>query len=110
MQKSQQSFTMLFELGPENVSASVSRPTLNELNSSTLAQIAQKVASSGTLFNIINPVEWLEEHQDIEPFEDITQTTSSILCMPIVNGKSKVIGVVQLINKVRYFSLNKHQE
>lgn len=93
---------MLFELGPDNLVANVSRPTLCELNSSTKALIAQKVASSGQLYNINNVDDWLNEHTDIEKFDDITESPT-ILCMPIVNGKNKVIGVVQLINKVNTF-------
>lgn len=98
---------MLFELDSENELATVTRPTLTDLSCSTLAQIAQTVASTGHLFNIDNMAEWLRAHPDIhvEP-GDVVQTCAggasvhSILCMPIVNGQSKVIGVVQLINKV----------
>lgn len=98
---------MLFELDAENELATVSRPTLTDLSCSTLAQIAQTVASTGQLFNIDKMTEWLRAHPDIhvEADEDVTtcaggSNVHSILCMPIVNGQNKVIGVVQLINKV----------
>lgn len=92
---------MLFELGPSDEVADVSRPTLSELCDSTLAQIAQSVATSGELFNITHVVKWLQEHPDVRTADTAAiERIESILCMPIVNGQSKVIGVVQLINKV----------
>lgn len=110
-QKSQATFTMLFELDAENELATVSRPTVTDLSCSTLAQIAQTVASTGQLFNIDKMTEWLRAHPDIhvEVGDEVTtcaggSNVHSILCMPIVNGQNKVIGVVQLINKVILFS------
>lgn len=90
---------MLFELDSENVLATVSRPTLTDLSGSTLAQIAQNVASTGQLFNIVDTVNWLKEHPDVQA-DEMAADIKTILCMPIVNGMNKVIGVVQLINKV----------
>lgn len=95
---------MLFELGPYNQSAIVSRPSVKELNSSTLAQIAQCVASAGQLVNISDINEWLCDHTDICNDGEI-QLTQAILCMPIVNGQKKVIGVTQLISKVNKYKL-----
>lgn len=90
---------MLFEMGLHNRSAVVSRPTIASLQNSALAQIAQYVASTEQIFNINNVSEWLKQYTDFEPDSDIEETPT-ILCMPIVNGQKKVIGVAQLINKV----------
>lgn len=90
---------MLFELGAQNQSANISRPTLNDLNNSTLAQIAQLVATTGQIINIADINEWLREHTDILPDDEIN-IIPAILCMPIINGQKNVIGVAQLINKV----------
>lgn len=92
---------MLFELYPNDEVADVSRPTLHELSDSTLAQIAQNVATTGHLFNISKISDWLIEHPEIRSGDPgAIEKVESILCMPIVNGQKKVIGVVQLINKV----------
>lgn len=93
---------MLFELDPNDEVADVSRPTLHDLSDSTLAQIAQNVATTGHLFNITKVSDWLNEHPEIRACDtDTIEQIESILCMPIVNGQKKVIGVVQLINKVK---------
>ncbi|KAJ6637639.1 cGMP-specific 3',5'-cyclic phosphodiesterase [Pseudolycoriella hygida] len=97
-QKSPATFTMLFEMGLHNRSAVVSRPTITSLRNSALAQIAQYVASTEQIFNINNVSEWLKQYTDFEPDAEIEETPT-ILCMPIVNGQKKVIGVAQLINK-----------
>lgn len=100
---------MLFELDPKDEVAEVSRPTLNDLSDSTLAQIAQKVATTGQLINISNVSDWLKEHSEIKANDTETiEKIESILCMPIVNGQKKVIGVVQLINKVRIYCITKY--
>lgn len=93
---------MLFELDPNDEVAGVSRPTLNDLSDSTLAQIAQNVATTGNVFNISKVSDWLNEHPEVKASDnDRIDSIESILCMPIVNGQKKVIGVVQLINKVK---------
>lgn len=86
-------------MGLHNRSAVVSRPTIGSLQNSALAQIAQYVATTEQIFNINNVSEWLKEYIDFEPDSEIEETPT-ILCMPIVNGQKKVIGVAQLINKV----------
>ncbi|KAH8383081.1 hypothetical protein KR009_006660 [Drosophila setifemur] len=91
-------FTVLFELGGENHAANVSRPSTSDLNTSTLAQIAQFVATTGQTVNICDVHEWVREHNQIRA-EDEIDSTQAILCMPIVNAQKKVIGVAQLINK-----------
>lgn len=92
---------MLFELESNEEVATVSRPTLTDLRDSTLAQIAQNVATTGQLYNICRVSEWLDEHPDVQASDqEAIMSIESILCMPIVNGQNKVIGVVQLINKV----------
>lgn len=96
---------MLFELDPNDEVADVSRPTLSDLGDSTLAQIAQNVATTGSVYNISKLSDWLVEHSEIRAGDtERIDTIESILCMPIVNGQKKVIGVVQLINKVIVFS------
>lgn len=91
---------MTFELTNDNKIANITRPTINDLHTSSLAKIAQLVASTGQLFNIIDINTWIAEHPEI-PADDELKQTNAILCMPIINGQKNVIGVVQLINKVR---------
>ncbi|XP_041449504.1 cGMP-specific 3',5'-cyclic phosphodiesterase isoform X2 [Drosophila obscura] len=91
-------FTVLFELGGEYQAASVSRPSTTELSTSTLAQIAQFVATTGQTVNICDVHEWVREHNQIRAESEI-DSTQAILCMPIVNAQKTVIGVAQLINK-----------
>ncbi|XP_017874339.1 PREDICTED: cGMP-specific 3',5'-cyclic phosphodiesterase [Drosophila arizonae] len=91
-------FTVLFELGGENHAANVSRPSINDLSHSTLAQIAQFVATTGQTVNICDVQDWVREHNQIRAESEI-DSTHAILCMPIVNAQKTVIGVAQLINK-----------
>ncbi|KAH8351092.1 hypothetical protein KR084_003692 [Drosophila pseudotakahashii] len=91
-------FTVLFELGGEYQAANVSRPSVSELSTSTLAQIAQFVATTGQTVNICDVHEWVRDHNQIRA-EDEIDSTQAILCMPIMNAQKKVIGVAQLINK-----------
>ncbi|XP_037950287.1 cGMP-specific 3',5'-cyclic phosphodiesterase [Teleopsis dalmanni] len=96
--KSRIRFTVLFELGVDHQSANISRPSMNDLNNSTLAQIAQFVATTGQTVNINDVREWVREHNQIRTENEI-DCTKAILCMPIVNAQKTVIGVAQLINK-----------
>ncbi|XP_075148817.1 phosphodiesterase 6 [Haematobia irritans] len=91
-------FTVLFELGAANQSANISRPTSNDLSNSTLAQIAQFVATTSQTVNIADVREWVQEHNQITAENEI-DCIKAILCMPIVNAQKRVIGVAQLINK-----------
>lgn len=111
---------MIFELGSSSSSAAnISRPSVNDLNSSTLAQIAEYVASTGETLNINDVNEWLKDKPIYHPQHQQQQqqhqqvagegqqhgssdelSAKTILCMPIVNGQKIVIGVAQLINKV----------
>lgn len=91
---------MTFELGQNAQTATIKRPTINDLSTSSLAQIAQLVASTGQLFNIVDVSQWATEHPEITIDDELNQT-QSVLCMPIINGQKNVIGVVQLLNKVR---------
>lgn len=95
-------FTVLFELGADHQSANISRPSVNDLSNSTLAQIAQFVATTGHTVNISDVQEWVLEHNQIRAENEI-DTTKAILCMPIVNAQKIVIGVAQLINKVNLY-------
>lgn len=95
-------FTTIFELGSNHkCGINVSRPSTDDLNSSTLAQIAEYVASTGELLNISDLRNWLETNPDQGGIHDDIVGVKTILCMPIWNGKRNVIGVAQLINKVR---------
>lgn len=98
-QNSRARFTMIFDIAQDSHTPKITRPTINDLNTSSLAQIAQLVASSGQLFNIVDGNQWTADHPDIIG-DDELQTTQAVLCMPIINGQKIVIGVVQLINKV----------
>nr|XP_029730133.1 cGMP-specific 3',5'-cyclic phosphodiesterase-like [Aedes albopictus] len=111
-QKSTGRFTMIFELGSSSSSAAnISRPSVNDLNSSTLAQIAEYVASTGETLNINDVNEWLKDkpiyhpqqqqlHSEGQPNGSSDELSAkTILCMPIINGQKTVIGVAQLINK-----------
>lgn len=80
----------------ETQKAKVYRPSASDL-SNPLSQIARYVAATGQILNIGDVTTWLKK--------DVVQAGSdpikSILCMPIVNGQRNVIGVAQLINKVK---------
>ncbi|XP_059219754.1 cGMP-specific 3',5'-cyclic phosphodiesterase [Stomoxys calcitrans] len=97
-QKTNNRFTVLFELGAANQSANISRPSVNDLSNSTLAQIAQFVATTSQTVNISDVREWVQEHNQITAENEI-DCIKAILCMPIVNAQKRVIGVAQLINK-----------
>ncbi|XP_059611325.1 cGMP-specific 3',5'-cyclic phosphodiesterase [Phlebotomus argentipes] len=97
-QKSPIRFTTLFELGAENHVSTVSRPTMEDLQNSTLALIAQMVASTNQILNIEDVREWLKDKTSLFK-DDEADNIHTILCMPIVNGAKDVIGVAQLINK-----------
>ncbi|XP_030375868.1 cGMP-specific 3',5'-cyclic phosphodiesterase [Scaptodrosophila lebanonensis] len=99
-QKMRTRFTVLFELGGEYHAANVSRPSINDLSNSTLAQIAQFVATTGQTVNICDVHEWVRDHNQIRAESEI-DSTQAILCMPIVNAQKTVIGVAQLINKAK---------
>lgn len=87
---------MVFEMENETQEARVYRPSNNNLSSS-LGQIARYVAASGQILNIGDVATWLKKGV----IESGKEPIRSILCMPIVNGQRIVIGVAQLINKVR---------
>ncbi|KAL5284780.1 hypothetical protein ACFFRR_006850 [Megaselia abdita] len=93
-------FTVLFELGSENQSANISKPSVNDLSNSTLAQIANFVASTSQTLNIPDVWEWIREHNNQIHSVGEIDSTKAILCMPIVNAQKVVIGVAQLINKI----------
>lgn len=54
--------------------------------------------SHSQILNISDVTTWM--NQDVREEED-NFLTKSILCMPISNGQKTLIGVAQLINKVR---------
>ncbi|XP_056638764.1 cGMP-specific 3',5'-cyclic phosphodiesterase [Diorhabda sublineata] len=88
-------FTTVFELRDCGTQTLVSRPSSFDLASSTLAQIAGYAVSTGQILNIGDVKSWLKEKHS----EGDAETASTILCMPIMNGKRNLIGVAQLINK-----------
>lgn len=96
---------MIFDIAQDSHTPTISRPTINDLNTSSLAQIAQLVASTSQLFNISGDItQWTKEHPEIM-LDDELQGTQAVLCMPIINAQKSVIGVSQFINKVGIFVL-----
>lgn len=86
-------FTTIFELrGSQTV---VTRPFLNDLQTSPLSQIAGYAARTGQILNIGDVKNWLKEAQ----IQSTAIEAKTILCMPISNGKKNLIGVALLINK-----------
>lgn len=99
-QKPTARFTMLFELAEDNQTAHVTRPSVGTLESSTLGQIATSVASNGQTLNILDFSEWIRQQNKIKQDEE-SKGVKTVLCMPIVDGSKNIIGVTQLIDKVR---------
>lgn len=58
------------------------------------------------ILNIGDVPSWMREEVCNEEDDDNDFTTRCILCMPIFNGQKTVIGVAQLINKVRIWILD----
>ncbi|XP_044754885.1 cGMP-specific 3',5'-cyclic phosphodiesterase [Coccinella septempunctata] len=89
------SFTTVFELRDGGNNTLVSRPSSYDLKTSTLAQIAGYAATTGQILNIGDVGAWLNmQHTDGD-----AESARTILCMPIINGQKRLIGVAQLINK-----------
>lgn len=88
-------FTTIFELRDEGNNTLVSRPSSFDLKCSTLAQIADYAASTGQILNIGDVGAWLNMRHE----EGDAESARTILCMPIINGQKRLIGVAQLINK-----------
>lgn len=95
---------MLFELAEDNQTAHVTRPTVGTLETSTLGQIATSVASNGQTLNIADFSDWVQQHAEITRDKE-SENVNCVLCMPIVDGSKNIIGVTQLINKVRRLPL-----
>lgn len=96
-------FTRIFEMGKSSVAANVCRPSVEDVNSSTLAQIAQYVATTGEMLNINDINQWLKERPEQQCHfieDDIINGSKSILCMPIINGRleKNVIGVLVYVH------------
>lgn len=91
-------FTMSFEMENGTQEARIYRPSSNDL-STPLGKIARYVATTGQILNIGDVETWLKK----ELWDTEKDPIRSILCMPIVNGQRSVIGVAQLINKVRRY-------
>ncbi|XP_065214815.1 cGMP-specific 3',5'-cyclic phosphodiesterase isoform X2 [Planococcus citri] len=85
-------FPTLFELRSDSDDDHVTYCGNVDGKDSRLLQIAKYVASTGQVVNIENLTPWTSEIED--DFE-----MKCILCMPILNGQKKLIGVAQLINK-----------
>lgn len=85
--------------GNDNQSANINRPSIEDINSSSLAQIAQYVASSGEVLNINKVGEWMKQYGMPQNLEDsIVNDSKSVLSMPIVNGQKNVIGVLVYVH------------
>lgn len=77
----------------------INRPTAEEINSSIFAQIAQHVAQNGEIININDTAEWLKQHPEYHcDSVDISHESKCILCMPIVDGTKRVIGVLVYVH------------
>lgn len=76
------------------------RPSIEDINSSYLAQIAQHVAKTGEILNINDTAEWLRNHPEYHHLtgDGILQESKCILCMPIKNGQKNVIGVLVYVH------------
>ncbi|ESP03832.1 hypothetical protein LOTGIDRAFT_156431 [Lottia gigantea] len=66
------------------------------------------VARTGEILNI--PDAYNDDRFDPSVDEDTNFRTQSILCMPIINASGKIIGVMQLVNKVDKTPFNKNDE
>lgn len=107
-QKPMTRFTMLFELAEDNqLAPHVTRPTVGHLESSTLGQIAIRVASSGQTLNIADLSDWLKRHPEVGGSD--SENVKAVLCMPIVDGSKNIIGVTQLIDKVSGIILRRNR-
>ncbi|XKL66408.1 hypothetical protein PGB90_009828 [Kerria lacca] len=84
-------FPTFFELS-SNSSDDLITCNNHDNKDSRLLQIAKYVASTGQVVNIENVTPWVSETES-------NFFVSCILCMPILNGQKKLIGVAQLINK-----------
>lgn len=67
-----------------------------DINGSNFAQIAQYVATTGEILNINDTAEWLKNHPDYQC--DNSHENKCILCMPIVDGQKRVIGVLVYVH------------
>lgn len=78
------------------------RPSIEDINSSYLAQIAQHVAKTGEILNINDTAEWFREHPDYQHVicgnKEESQDSKCILCMPIKNSQKNVIGVLVYVH------------
>lgn len=77
----------------------INRPSVEEINSSIFAQISQHVAQTGEILNINDTAEWLKTHPEYSSNEDYSTDPKCILCMPIVDGQKRVIGVLVYVHK-----------
>lgn len=66
-----------------------------DINSSIFAQIAQYVATTGEILNINDTGEWLKVHPE---YQCDSGRHESILCMPIIDGQKRVIGVLVYVH------------
>ena len=79
--------------------AHINRPSVEDINSSIFAQIAQNVSQTGEILNINDTAEWLKTHPEYHcDSEDISHEPKCILCMPIVDGQKRVIGVLVYVH------------
>ncbi|KAG5672291.1 hypothetical protein PVAND_002428 [Polypedilum vanderplanki] len=93
-------FTRIFEMGSDDSSNTSGRSSVEDINSSYLAQIAQHVAKTGEILNINDTLDWLKNHPEyqINSICEIPQESKCILCMPIKNSQKNVIGVLVYVH------------
>lgn len=87
-----------FETKGNDSTSSESRPTVEDVNCSTLAQIAQHVAKTGEILNINDTIGWLKEHGEYRISDENSDESKCVLCMPIVNSQKTVIGVLVYVH------------
>lgn len=81
------------------MTANINRPSTEDINSSIFSQIAQHVASNGEILNITDTVDWFKNHPEYHcDKDDISHHSKCILCMPIVDGQKRVIGVLVYVH------------
>lgn len=92
---------LFFEFFQGNDSVTnANRPSVEDINSSVIAQIAQHVAATGEILNINDTSEWLKSHPEYVNMCDsdaLNQDSKCILCMPILDGQ-RVIGVLVYVH------------
>lgn len=95
------SFPLLFQSskGSDSMTNINQRPSVEDINGSIFAQVAQHVAQNGEILNINDTADWLRNHPEYRNVStEISHEPKCILCMPIVDGQKRVIGVLVYVH------------